>query len=268
MDIVAGDVRPLNVVCVQEVQHCVVIGYERHGVLFGNFAVAFLHAGAVVLGHRYADDARVAGVLPDLADKSLVGQLVDRVVLGFVVYREVDEYQVGVVAQHLGIAAVHAYVGAGRADSRVDVVHLCIGVLVFDPLGGESRIAVLVVGAGSLGYRTAEVRYGDFLACLELLYYLRYARGIALGVHQQREHVLSRLVCGLLVKSEFVLDRRGQQFGLHCNGKRGRVGSVRSVGICGVCGRNRAVGVICVICAVCVISGAVSRRSLLAVGIS
>lgn len=49
---------------------------------------------------------------------------------GFVVYREVDEYQVGIVAQHLGVAAVNAYVGAGRADSRVDVVHLCVGVLV------------------------------------------------------------------------------------------------------------------------------------------
>ena len=49
---------------------------------------------------------------------------------------------------------------------------------------------------------------------MELFYYLRYARGIALGVHQQREHVLSRLVCGLLVKSEFVLDRRGQQVAL------------------------------------------------------
>ena len=254
MDIVAGNVGPLDIVRVEEVQHCVMVGNERNGVLFSYLAVAVLYAGAVVLGHCDADDARIAGVLPYLADKSLVCQLVYRVVLGLVVDREVDEHQVGVVAKHLRVAAVYADVGACRADTCVDVVHLCIGVLALYPLCGERSVAVFVISAGPLGDGAAKVSYGDFLACLELPDDLSNAHGIALGIHQQREHVLRSLCRSLLVQTELILDSCGEQVGLHCDRQSSAVCltglfSRRAVR----CGGSRAVvsrGAVCVIWAV------------------
>ena len=108
VDIVIGNVLPLDTLCIQEIQHCVMIGHERDGVLRSNLTVAVLNAGAVVLGHCNADDSGSGGVLPDLAYKSLIGQLIDVVVLALVVYGEIDEYQVGILAQHLSVAAVYA----------------------------------------------------------------------------------------------------------------------------------------------------------------
>ena len=156
VDIIAGNVRPLNsVLGVQEIQHSVVVGNHRHAKLRAYCAVAVLHAGAVVLGHCYADHAGGGGVVPDLADKSLVGQLVDVVVLALVVYGEIDEHQVRVLAEDIVVAAVNSDVGTGRADACVDIVHLCAGVLLLYPLSGERSVAVLVVGAGALCDGTA-----------------------------------------------------------------------------------------------------------------